>query len=359
MREFLARHRPAIVAFLGLTLPLFLLYVHGRANRKTTIIEKGLMQITGPVQGAASRLLSGVSELWEGYIALVGVEAENGALRDELGRLTARAQRADLLEAENARLRAALDFKKARRDLVTIGAQVIGKDISPYARVLRIAIDTGQDAAVKEGMPVIDERGLVGRIARVSGRYAEVLLTVDARSTVNVKVLGKGVTGTLTGTSSQYNYFARFTYLHKAEPLAVGDTLVTSGHDKVFPPGLAVGTIKSIDERERELEYELQVTPIVNFSDIDLVMVVVDVVDAPADGSIPMAPGAPGLVAPPAAAATAPGAVQPGAVPPAGPGAAPAAAPAPAGAQPARPQPSRPRPSPSPGRATPTPGGAP
>jgi len=283
MREFLARHRPAIVAFLGLTLPLFLLYVHGRPNRKTTIIEAALMKVTGPVQGAASRLLSGVSDLWRGYVALVGVESENEALREELGRLTARARRADALEIENARLRAMLDFKKSRRDLVTVGAHVIGKDVSPFARVVRVAIDAGEDAKLAEGMPVIDETGLVGRLSRVAGSYAEVLLTVDARSAINVRIQGKGVGGTLTGTASQYNYVSRFTYPQRAEPIEVGDLLVTSGHDKVFPPGLPVGVVRSIDERQRGVEYELQVTPAVNFADVDRVYVVTGVVEAPAE----------------------------------------------------------------------------
>lgn len=283
MREFLVRHRPAIVAFLGLTLPLFLLYVHGRENRKTTVIEKALTQVTGPVQGAASRLLSGLSDVWNGYIALVGVADENVKLEGEVEALTAKSQRADILEVENAKLRALLEFKKTRRELVTIGAHVIGKNVSPYARVVRIAIDVDEHEGIAEGMPVIDSRGLVGRIASVSGSYAEVLLTVDPRSTVNVKVLGKGVTGTLTGTTSQYNYVSYFTYLHRAEPLAEGDLLVTSGHDKVFPPGLPVGTIRSLDERQRDVEYELQVTPTVNFSDLDLVLVVVAVAEAPAE----------------------------------------------------------------------------
>ena len=296
MREFLVRHRPAIVAFLGLTLPLFLLYVHGRENRKTTIIEKALTQVTAPVQGAASRLLSGLSDLWNGYIALTDVADENEKLKSQVDKLSEQATRSALLEDENKRLRALLDFKRARRELVTVGAHVIGKNVSPYARVVRISIDLDGRSGIAEGMPVIDEYGLVGRIAAVSGGYAEVLLAVDPRSTVNVKVLGKGVTGTLTGTTSQSNYVSRFTYLHRAEPLAEGDLLVTSGHDKVFPPGLPVGTIRSLDERQRDVEYELQVTPTVNFSDLDLVMVVTAVVDEAAEPppiETPQGPSAP------------------------------------------------------------------
>ncbi len=292
MRELFLRHRKTIVTVLGIALPLFLLYVHGRSPRKTTIIEQALMQVTGPVQGAASRLLSGLSDLWNGYVALVDVAEHNAALVDDKRRLEADSARLVVALAENERLRQELEFKRARRDLITVGAHVIGKDLSPYGRILRIALDAGSESGVAEGMPVVTATGLVGRVVRVSSDYAEVLLTVDARSVVNVRVLGKGVTGTVTGTSSPYNYVARMSYLHRAEPLDIGDLLVTSGHDKVFPPGLVVGTIRSLEERQRDVEYELQVTPAVNLADLEEVQIVVDVLEEPVEPP-PVTPTAP------------------------------------------------------------------
>jgi rod shape-determining protein MreC len=277
MRELFLRHRKTIVTVAGIALPLFLLYVHGRSPRKTTIIEQALMQVTAPVQGAASRLLSGLSDLWNGYVALVDVAADNAALREDKRRLEADSARLIVALAENERLRRELEFKRQRRDLVTVSAHVIGKDLSPYGRILRVALDAGSDSGVAEGMAVVNHAGLVGRVVRVSSDYAEVMLTVDARSVVNVRVLGKGVTGTVTGTSSPYNYVARMSYLHRAEPLDVGDLLVTSGHDKVFPPGLSVGTIRSLEERQRDIEYELQVTPAVNLADLEEVQIIVAV----------------------------------------------------------------------------------
>lgn len=287
MRELLVRNRRIIVASIGILLPLFLLYVHGRHPRKTTIIERGLIAVTAPAQKAAHGLVSGLGDLWSGYIALVDLAEDNAALQAEL--MVARKDAAARvgLEAENARLRAELDFKKARRDLRLAGAHIIGKDLSPYGRVIRIAIDVGTDSEVTEGMPVVSAMGLVGRILRVSGTLAEVLLTVDARSTVNVRVVDKGVIGTITGTSSPYNYVARMSYLHRTATLAVDDLLVTSGHDKLFPPGLQVGTIRSIEERQRGLEYELQVTPTVNFADLEVVQVVLGVVEGESPPPIP------------------------------------------------------------------------
>jgi len=289
MRQFLARHRKAITSMIGVALPLFLLYVHGRSPRKTTVIEKALVQVTAPVQGAASRLLSGLSDLWHGYVALVGVAEDNVALKAVNQRLEADRARLVVLQAENDRLREELEFKRRRRDLKTVAAHVIGKDLSPYGRILRVALDTGGDSGLDEGMPVINATGLVGRVLRVSGDYAEVMLVVDARSVVNVRVLDKGVTGTVTGTSSPYNYVARMSYLRRAESLEVGDLLVTSGHDKVFPPGLPVGTIRSLEERQRDVEYELQVTPSVNLAALEEVQIVVGVIAEPAPSPTPNA----------------------------------------------------------------------
>ena len=204
---------------------------------------------------------------------------------------TAEALRAKELGLENARLRALLDFKKARRDLRTVAAHVLAEDVSPFARVLRIHLDAGAEDGLREGMPVVAAEGLVGRVRQVSDGVGQVMLTVDARSSVNVKVAGKGVTGNLQGTGDEESYTARLTFLHKVDKLEVGDAVVTSGHDRVFPPGIEVGYIRSLEERQRGLYYELQVAPAVNFSTLDEVLIVVGVIgeDRVAD---PDAPGA-------------------------------------------------------------------
>lgn len=274
MREFFERHRVTIVTLLALVLPLFLLYAHGRADRRTTVVEVALMRLAAPVEAAASRMLGGLEDVWSGYIALVHLREDNDRLGEEVSLLTAEALRAKELNLENLRLRALLDFKRSRKDLETVAAHVIGQDVSPYARVLRVRLDVGVSDGVEEGMPVLAAEGLVGRLRQVAGRYADVMLTVDARSSVNVKVAGKGVTGSLEGTGDTEVYTASLVFLHKAQPLAVGDALITSGHDRVFPAGIEVGYIRSLEERQRGLYYELQVAPAVNFSTLEEILIV-------------------------------------------------------------------------------------
>ena len=113
LRDFLERHRSTISTFVAVVLPLFLLYVHGRSAdvRKTTIIEVALMGMTAPVQEAAANMLSGLDDVWSGYIALTEVEEDNERLRGEASLLTAEALRAKKLAEENQRLRQLLGFK--------------------------------------------------------------------------------------------------------------------------------------------------------------------------------------------------------------------------------------------------------
>ncbi len=286
MRELFERHRAALVIFAALALPLFLLYVHGRSPRRTTIVEAALIRVTAPAQSAASRIISSVGGFWSGYVDVIDAKEQALACEDKSRILAGEALQTRTYELENERLRQLLAFKRERRDLETIAAHVIGKDVSSFARVVRIELDVGSRDGLREGMPVVMREGLVGRINQVSGGYAEVMLAVDARSSVNVKVAGKGVTGTLEGTGTGNTYTARLLYLHKAEGLAVGDEIVTSGHDKVFPPGITVGYIHSLEERQRGLYYELQVVPAVNFSTIEEVLVVVGQRTDPADASL-------------------------------------------------------------------------
>lgn len=279
MGEFFRRHRKAIISFIAVVVPLFLLYVHGRYPRKTTIVEHALMQVTGPAKSAANKVIQGIGDVWNGYIALTDVQEENERLREEKRRLTGQALENKQLREENRNLRAQLEFKRARKDLKLVAAQVIGQTVSPYARVVSIEIDLGAGDDVREGMPVVTEQGLVGRLMQVSGSYAEVMLVADEKSSVHVKVSGKGVTGTVEGLGLEDEYTARLLYLQRAIKPQPLDTLVTSGHDKIFPPGLEVGYIQQSEERQKGLYYELRVAPAVNFSTLETVQVVVGTVD--------------------------------------------------------------------------------
>ena len=279
MRELFHRHKERIVTFLAIVIPLFLLYVHGRNPKQNTVVTDALMKVTSPAMKASHDLISSIQGVWFGYLALVSTEEENESLVSKVAELEGVVMEAQVLRDENESLRKELAFKRQRRDLQLVSAHVIGRDVSPYARVLRVHLDAGAHDNLREGMPVITNRGLIGRLRQVSDRYAEVMLTVDTRSEVAVKVAGKPVTGTVRGKGDRNRYRGKMLKLPSRIELEIGDRIVTSGHDKVFPANLEVGQITSLDVRQEGVYEVLEVTPSAEFGVIEFVQIVVGVRD--------------------------------------------------------------------------------
>ena len=286
MRDTLQRYRTTLVSFLVLTLPLFSLYFHGKRRDGNTPFEAFLLAVTSPIQQVANTGFGSIKGVLSDYVLLVSVKKHNDELLAEREVLLGEALRAKKLLLENDRLKLLLDFKKQRTEIRTVAARVIGRDISPYFRVVKVDVDTGSEDGVDEGMPVVTHEGVVGRISNAGDSYSEVMLAVDARSQINVTIAGKGVTGVLVGKGDKNEYGGRFRFLHKSEPIEKDDTVVTSGHDKVFPPGLEVGYITSDVEHQDGLYYVYDVTPAVNFSTLEEVLIVVDrTADLPQPGA--------------------------------------------------------------------------
>src|SRR5260221_5021813 len=104
--------------------------------------------------------------------------------------------------------------------------------------MVRIKIDRGE-GEVKPGMTVLIPDGIVGSVRRVFGAYCDVLLAIDAESSIDVLVPRSGGQGTLKGVAGEPKYRARFL---RADELREGDAVVTSGNAGVFPRDLPVGT---------------------------------------------------------------------------------------------------------------------
>lgn len=276
MGELLLRFQSIIAVGLAVTVPLFSLYFHGKLRTETTAVERALTAVTGPVQEAAYGITDSVGGIWSDYVYLVDVKSENEELRRHNQVIAKEAVVAKQLRQENARLRQLLSFREEKADGNGIAARVVGKDISPHYLVVKLVADLGSEQGISAGMPAVTYEGLVGRVSRVGLDYCEVMLSADSRSRVNVKIEGKGVIGVLQGRGDEHQYTARFRFLHRSEPVDVGDTIVTSGHDQVFPAGLVVGYVTDSEMRQDGLYYEYDIVPAVNFSTLEEVLILTD-----------------------------------------------------------------------------------
>jgi rod shape-determining protein MreC len=196
----------------------------------------------GRIQNVISTVFDAANNIFQDYVALVDTEKENKALREENERLLGEALKAKQIASENEQLHKLLGLKEKRKDLVLAPAKVIGAEISPFFRVVRVVIQT-EDEKVDALAPVIAHTGLVGRVVRASSGFADVMLLTDRKSKVSVEVLGKGILGVVAGTGKPDEQRIKMQVSQADPPIEAGATIITSGHDRVFPRGIEVGYV--------------------------------------------------------------------------------------------------------------------
>jgi rod shape-determining protein MreC len=178
----------------------------------------------------------------------ITVYSDNIQLAEENERLLGWQQVALRLSAENAELR---DLSKLVPDPASsfITARVIADSGGAYAR--SVMVNAGRDNGVARGQAAITGEGLVGRVAEVGSRAARVLLITDLNSRVPVVIDGTRQRAILAGDNSAQ---PSLRYVDTVGEIRIGDRIVTAGQGGVFPPGLPVGVVASLDHETARVE---------------------------------------------------------------------------------------------------------
>ena len=279
--DFLKRYQAALLCVLALGIPFFLLRTTTRDPSHYDALDRFIMQPVGAAQNMfINRVAEGAADVWMDYVYLVQVHRDNDRLRSENARLRADAAR---YRADHAAHRRLLRGRPLRVDTpgAVFAAEVVAKDTSSFFRVMRLAISTPDRTSVRAGMPVLTYDGLVGQVSRTFGDYADVLLTVDSRSAVDVMIERTGARGIVRGTGERDRYSARVEYLQRTDDVRVGDAVVTSGLGCRFPSGVMVGRVAAVTRREFGLYQEIEMAPAVNFSRLTEVLVMDSEADRP------------------------------------------------------------------------------
>lgn len=270
--NYFRRFRDAAICVALLAIPFFFLSANLKDPANTTVLDELVLQASAPVQFVATNAAHAVSGVFEEYVYLVDVKRDNERLRVENAQMREENQLLRLEAQENERMRQLLGLRE-RLDGETLSAQVISKEITPYFRVIRVRLDRGERDGVRPGMPVISSEGLVGQIRRVERRWADVMLTVDRTSAIDVVMERGGARGILRGTGANDEYLCRIQYLQRTDEVKAGDEVYTSGLGQRFPASILVGRVSSVGRREHGLYQEAVVTPAVNFSSLEEVLV--------------------------------------------------------------------------------------
>ncbi|MGC2420386.1 MAG: rod shape-determining protein MreC [Candidatus Acidiferrales bacterium] len=238
MHAIISRRRPLTLLAGVVLAQIFLLAFQIKRNRDVRLIRYWAVQVTSPVERAGTWIFSRVGALWGGYVALHNTRAENQSLRRELDRLRLRNAELESQAAEGQRLAALLDFREAHPEAPMLAAQVIGASADPVSHTL--FINRGERDHVRRNMAVITPDGVVGKIVEVFPATAQVLLINDKDSGVGVLFAETRTHGVVKGTG---DILPRMDYVVNTENVHAGETILTSGEDRIFPKGLLVGTV--------------------------------------------------------------------------------------------------------------------
>ena len=288
------RYRDVGIVILLLAVPFFFLRANMKRPENLNGLDRVVLRISAPIEFAASSLARGVSNLWESYVYLVDVKADNDRLAYENARLKENVHRLEQKETENRELRRLLQLRESLPgDLVS--AQVIGKDFTEFFRVTRVVLDRGS-RNIRPHMPVVSPDGVVGTVQRVAGDAIDVQLSVDAAFAISIEDERTHARGFAKGTGDPSRYTCKVENVDSRDEVEIGDLLVTSGVGKWFPKGIPVARVTKVVKREPGRDQEIEAAPTVNFSRLDAVLILVAPgadEETPPTKSVPSAKGAP------------------------------------------------------------------
>jgi rod shape-determining protein MreC len=259
---------------------------NGSQSGAPRLIRVWAVAMISPFQKLAANAGGGISYLWRDYIDLRGVRRENEELQRTIQQLRIDQTRMQQDAEQGRRLQALLAFKE-QFIAKTVAAQVIGSSGTDLARV--VYIDRGVRDGIQPGMAVITPDGIVGKISRADRGTAQVLLISDPQSGAGVLLERLRINGILKGSNAGHPEVLN---VMADEKIEVGDRIVTTGGDRVFPKGLAVGAVESFaPDRERDPVMSIKVKPAVNLGRLEEVLVITEMGER--QGSLNAEAGAP------------------------------------------------------------------
>lgn len=225
-------------------------------------------EIAGPTLKLIGKPANLVGYLFDTYINLIDTKKENVELKKKLDILQLENQKISEFDKENKRLKSILKLAEQHPNKM-IAARVIGEDIKNWFRC--IIIDKGRDSGVTEKMPIITPKGLVGQAVEINKWHSKIMILNDTNSSVDVYVEGKNTRGILEGTGQTT---LKLKYILKNDDTAIGDKLITSGKDSIYPKGLPTGIIITVNRNNSGIFADIDVMPFNNYKRLDEVLII-------------------------------------------------------------------------------------
>lgn len=233
---------PWILAALLLSQVVLMSTYARHPDSEQSVLRIWLVTAFAPVVRVADSLLSSVKRAGGTYVDLRHAREENVDLHERVDQLTAERNKAleRAAELDLLRTQLALPTRPQYRELA---ANVISRDASLWFR--RLIIDRGTNDGVKRDMPVATAGGIVGRIISVGPNFAMVQVITDKHAGVGAMLQGSRAMGEVRGLD---NDRCELKSISSNENVEVGESIVTTGLDRIYPKGLLVGTVEQVED---------------------------------------------------------------------------------------------------------------
>ncbi|MEE4262552.1 MAG: rod shape-determining protein MreC [Desulfobacteraceae bacterium] len=242
------------------------------SKRYTTFgLERIAISFISPFQELVTHTMRFTRDIWRQYFYLVTVTRQNQVLKAQLNQMIGVNNQWQETELANTRLRNLLGFQKTISEMV-VAAEVIGKDPSAWFKT--VIIDKGSADGLTRGLPVVMPQGIAGQVIEVSNHYSKVMLIIDRNSAVDALVQRSRARGVIKGESTDR---CRLDFALRKNDIRVGDTVVSSGLDGVYPKGLRIGIVAEVIEHDADIFHEVIITPFVDFEKLEEVLVILEV----------------------------------------------------------------------------------
>lgn len=206
-----------------------------------SMLRVWLVTAFAPVVRGADAVLSSVKGAADSYIDVRHARQENIDLREKVDQLTAEKNEALERAAELDLLRRELALP-SRPPYHEIAANLISRDASLWFR--RLTIDRGSLDGVKRDMPVATAGGIVGRVITVGPNFATVQVITDKHAGVGAMLQNSRAMGEIRGLDDDR---CELKNIKSSETVRVGESVVTTGLDRIYPKGLLIGTVERIE----------------------------------------------------------------------------------------------------------------
>lgn len=236
-----SRHRSLALLAGVLLVQIMMLAVQIKRDSRGRLIRVWAVSAVTPFERSGAWGFGRVRGVWHHYFALQSTVRENEALRIENDSLKLAISELQSKAAEADRLGLLLHFKANNEKTAMVGARVIGASAGTASRT--IEIDRGERDGIHRNQPVITPDGAVGKVIEVYRDSAQVLLLTDKDSGVGAMLVDSRIQSPVGGTGE---LMLTMKYVAAEDTVNVGEKIVTSGMDKIFPRDVPVGTVMEV-----------------------------------------------------------------------------------------------------------------